>query len=171
MHASQHKNYSNVIQKHALQDQQCLVFQSLDNKPITILIDTGSYIGLLDEQLYYSLSSVPPLQSILFSVAGADDKHLIALGKTSFPLLLTTAHFKYNLLSLGIFFSLWYWELTFYRHIVELSVFQLLNYTSSTPLLNQLNHPYIPITHTIHSHHHAHTQYIPPMHTHFRPTQ
>ena len=45
----QHNNYQNVIQNHALQDQQCLVSGSLDDKLITILIDTGSSIGLLDE--------------------------------------------------------------------------------------------------------------------------
>ena len=65
---SQHKNYNNVIQNHALQDQQCLVSGNLDNKPITILIDTGSSISLLDEQFYYSLSSVSSLQPIPFSV-------------------------------------------------------------------------------------------------------
>ena len=70
----QRNNYCNVIQHHALQDQECLVSGSLDNKPITILIDTGSSISLLDKQLYYSLSSVPPLQPLPFSVSGADDK-------------------------------------------------------------------------------------------------
>ena len=78
----QNNSYSNVIQNHALQDQQCLVSGTLDSKPITILIDIGSSIILLDEQLYYSLSSVPPLQSLPFSVSGADDKPLNLLGKT-----------------------------------------------------------------------------------------
>ena len=55
-------NYSNVIQNHPLHDWECLVCGSLDDKPITILIDTGSSISLLDEQLYRSLSFVPPLQ-------------------------------------------------------------------------------------------------------------
>ena len=36
----------------------------------------------MDEQSYYSLSSITPLQLLLFSVSGADDKPLIALGKT-----------------------------------------------------------------------------------------
>ena len=36
----------------------------------------------MDEPLYYSLSSVPPLQPLPFSVSGAGDKPLIALGKT-----------------------------------------------------------------------------------------
>ena len=70
-------------------------------------------------------------------------------------------------MSLGIFFSLWYWELIFYRHMVELSVFQLINYTSPTPLLNQPNHPYTPTTHTTH----AHTQHIPHIHTSAPPNQ
>ena len=60
----QNNNYSNAIQHHALQDQQCLVSESLDNKPISVLIDTGYSISLLVEQLYYSLSSVPPLQPV-----------------------------------------------------------------------------------------------------------
>ena len=76
----QHNNYNNVIQNHALLDCQCLVSGSLDNIPITILIDTGSSISLLDEHLYYLLSSIPPLQPIQFSVSGADDRSLIALG-------------------------------------------------------------------------------------------
>ena len=71
-----------MIQNNALQDQQCLVSGTLDSKPITILIDIGSSIILLGEQLYCSLSSVPPLQPLPFSVSGADDKPLILLGKT-----------------------------------------------------------------------------------------
>ena len=62
---------------------QCLVSGTLDHKPITFLIDKGSSISLFDEQLYWSLSFVPPLQSIQFSVSGADDRHLILLGITS----------------------------------------------------------------------------------------
>ena len=49
----QQKTYSNVIQNHALQDRQCLASGSLDNKLITNLIDTGSFISLLEKQLYY----------------------------------------------------------------------------------------------------------------------
>ena len=78
----QNSNYSNVIQNHALKDHQCLVSGTLDHKPIMILIDTGSSISLLDEKLYCSLSSVPPLQPIQFSVLRADDRPLIALGIT-----------------------------------------------------------------------------------------
>ena len=70
----QQNKCSNVIQHHVLQEQQCLLSGSLDNKPITILIYKGSSISPLDEQLYYSLSSVPPLQPLPFSVSGADDK-------------------------------------------------------------------------------------------------
>ena len=71
-----------MIQNHALQDWQCLVSGNLDNKPIFSLIDTGSSISLLDGQLYYSLSLVPLLQPIPFSVSGADGKPQIALRKT-----------------------------------------------------------------------------------------
>ena len=74
--SGQKNNYSNVIQSHALKDHQCLASGTLDHKPITILIDTGSSISLLDEQLYCSLSIVPPLQPIQFSVSGADDRPL-----------------------------------------------------------------------------------------------
>ena len=77
----QNNNYSNVIQDHALQDRECLVSGTLDHKPMTVLIDTGSSISLLDEQLYCLLPFVPPLQPIQFSVA--DDRPLIALGITS----------------------------------------------------------------------------------------
>ena len=77
----QNNNYSNVIQDHALQDRECLVSGTLDHKPMTVLIDTGSSISLLDEQLYCLLPFDPPLQPIQFS--GADDRPLIALGITS----------------------------------------------------------------------------------------
>ena len=62
------QDYSNVIQNHALPEQQCLVPDKLDNKTISILIDTYSSICLLDEQLYYSLPSVPQLQPIQFPI-------------------------------------------------------------------------------------------------------
>ena len=86
-----------MIQNHALQDQQCLVSGSLDNKPITILTDTSSSISLLDEQLYYSLSSVPPLQPLSFSVSGADDKPLIMLGKTFISIAIDKDTFQVQL--------------------------------------------------------------------------
>ena len=79
----QNNNYSDVIQNHALKDCQCLVSGTLDHKPITILIDTGFSISLLDEQLYCSLSFVPPLQPIQFLVSGADNRPLIAQGITA----------------------------------------------------------------------------------------
>ena len=66
----QNNNYSNMIQNDALQDRQCLVSGTVDSKPITILIDNGSSISVLDEQLYYSLSSVPPLKPLPFPVSG-----------------------------------------------------------------------------------------------------
>ena len=46
--SGQQNNYSNVIQIHALQDQQCLISARLDNKPIMILIDKGCPMSLLD---------------------------------------------------------------------------------------------------------------------------
>ena len=90
----QNNNYGNVIQNHALKDRQCLVSGTLDHKPITILTDTGSSINLLDEQLYCSLSFVPPLQPIKFSVSGADDRPLIALGITSLPITIDDNTFQ-----------------------------------------------------------------------------
>ena len=89
----QQNNYSNVIQNHALQDRQCLVSGSLDNKSIFILIDTGSSISLMDEQLYFSLYLVPPLQPIPISVSGTDNKPLIALGKTVISIAIDDAIF------------------------------------------------------------------------------
>ena len=86
-----------MIHNHALQDQQCLASGSLDNKPITILIDTSSSISLLDEQLYYSFSSVPPLQPLSFSVSGADDKPLIVLGKTFISITIDKDTFQVQL--------------------------------------------------------------------------
>ena len=93
----QHNNYSNVIQNYALQDRQCLVSGSLDDKPITILIDTCSSVSPLDEQLYYSLSFVPPLQPIQFSVSGADDKPLIALGTATLSIAIDDNTFRVQL--------------------------------------------------------------------------
>ena len=63
-------NYSNIIQNHALKDRQCHVSGTLDHKRITILINTGSSICLLDEQLYCSLSFVPTIQPIQFQIQG-----------------------------------------------------------------------------------------------------
>ena len=89
----QQHNYSNVIQNYALQEGQCLVSGSLDNKPITILIDKGFSISLMDEQLYYSLSLVPPPQPTPLSVSRADEKPLIALGKTAVSIAINDTTF------------------------------------------------------------------------------
>ena len=78
-------------------DCQCLVSGSLDNIPNTILRDTGSSINLLDKHLYYSLSSIPPLQPIQFSVSGADDRHLIALGTATFSIAINNNIFQLQL--------------------------------------------------------------------------
>ena len=157
----QNNNYSNVIQNHALKDRQCLVSDTLDHKPITILINTGSSITLLDEQLYCSLSIVPPLQPIQFSVSGADDRPLIALGITSLSTATDDNIFQVNVLLREISFSLWYWESTSCKHMVELSVFQLTSYTSLPLLPHPLTSLSIPIAYTIHTHH----PYMPPHHT------
>ena len=86
-----------MIQNHALLDRQCLVSGSLDNIPITILTDTGSSISLLDEHLYYSLSSIPPLQPIQFSVSGTDDRPLIALGTATLSIAINNNIFRVQL--------------------------------------------------------------------------
>ena len=93
----QNNNYSNVIQNHALQDRQGLVSGTLDSKPISILIDTGSSISLLDEQLDCLLSFVPLLQPKQFSVSGADDRPLIALGITLLPIAIDDNTFQVQL--------------------------------------------------------------------------
>ena len=69
------------------------------------MIDTGSSISLLDEQLYCSLSFVPPLQPIQFSVSGADDRPLIALGITSLSIAINDNTFQVQLvLTINILF-------------------------------------------------------------------
>ena len=102
----QNNNYSNVIQNHALKDRQCLVSGTLYHKPIAILIDKGSSISLLDEQLHCPLSLVPPLQPIQFSVSGADDRCLIALGITSLPIAIDDNTFQVQFVVTRKFFSL-----------------------------------------------------------------
>ena len=147
----QNNNYSNVIQNHALKDCQCLVSCTLDHKTITILIDTGSSISLLDEQLYCLLPFVPQLQPIQFSVSGADDRPLIALGITSLSTATDDNIFQVNVLLREISFSLWYWESTSCKHMVELSVFQLTSYTSLPPLPHPPTSLSMPIASTIHT--------------------
>ena len=61
------------------------------------MIDTGSFISLLDEQLYCSLSFVLLLQPIQFSVSGADDRPLIALGITSLSIAIDDDTFQVQL--------------------------------------------------------------------------
>ena len=158
----QHKNYSNVIQNHALQYRQCLVSDNLDNKSITILIDTGSSISPLDEQLYLSLSLVPPLEPISFSVSGVDDKPLLALGKTFISIAIDDTFQVQLVVTRSVLFPVVLG--TDFLHMVVLWVFQLTNYTSPTPLVNRLTH------HT----HHTHRQCTHPTYTthiHAHPTQ
>ena len=95
----EHKNYSNVIQNHALKDRQCPVSSNVDNKPITILIDTGTSISLHQHHHYnpYSLSSTPPLQPMPFSVSGEDGKPLIVLDKTFLSIAIDDNTFRVQL--------------------------------------------------------------------------
>ena len=93
----QHKDYNNVIKNHALQDRQCLLSGYLDKNSITILIDAGSSISLLNKQLYYWLSLVLPLQPIPYSVSGANNKPLISLGKTFISIAIDDDTFQMQL--------------------------------------------------------------------------
>ena len=156
----QNNNYSNVIQNHALKDCQCLVSCTLDHKTITILIDTGSSISLLDEQLYCLLPFVPPLQPIQFSVA--DDRPLIALGITSLSIATDDNTFQAQLVVtrnilfpeiLGIDF------LQIHGGIISFPTNQLyLTTSSSTPAdqpinPNRIYNTYTPPIHAPTSHH------------------
>ena len=156
----QNNNYSNVIQNHALKDCQCLVSCTLDHKTITILIDTGSSISLLDEQLYCLLPFVPPLQPIQFS--GADDRPLIALGITSLSIATDDNTFQAQLVVtrnilfpeiLGIDF------LQIHGGIISFPTNQLyLTTSSSTPAdqpinPNRIYNTYTPPIHASTSHH------------------
>ena len=76
---------------------QWLVSGTLDHKPITMSIDTGSSISLLDEQLYCLLSFVQLLQPIQFSVSGADDRPVIALGINSLSIAIDDNTFQVQL--------------------------------------------------------------------------
>ena len=60
-------------------------------------IDTGSSISLLDEQLYCLLSFVQLLQPIQFSVSGADDRPVIALGINSLSIAIDDNTFQVQL--------------------------------------------------------------------------
>ena len=148
-----------MIQNHALQDRQRLVLDNLDKKPIIILIDTGSSIGLLDEQLYYSLSSVPPLQPIPFSVSEEDDRPLIALGKTFISIATNDDTFRVQLIVtrnipftvvLGIGF------LKTHGGVISFSTNQLY-LTNPSPKPNEspisTNNPYTPPMHTPNTYH------------------
>ena len=149
----QNNTYSNVIQNHALKDRQCLVSGTLDQKPTTMLIDTGSSISLLDEELYCLLSFSPPLQPIQFSVSGADDMPLMALAITSLSIAIDDNTFQGQLVvTRNIHFPV-VLGIDFLQHTVELSVFQLTSYTSLAPLPNPPTSISTPIPSTIHTHH------------------
>ena len=149
----QNNTYSNVIQNHALKDRQCLVSGTLDQKPTTMLIDTGSSISLLDEELYCLLSFSPPLQPIQFSVSGADDMPLMALAITSLSIAIDDNTFQGQLVvTRNIHFPV-VLGIDFLQHTVELSVFQLTSYTSLAPFPNSPTSISTPVPSTIHTHH------------------
>lgn len=77
-------------------------------------------MNLLDEQLYFSFSSIPPIQSIQFSVSGVDDKPLILLGKTFISIAIDNDAFVVQFITLEASFFLQYWASTFYRSKVVL---------------------------------------------------
>ena len=148
-----------MIQNHALQDRQRLVLDNLDKKPIIILIDTGSSIGLLDEQLYYSLSSVPPLQPIPFSVSEEDDRPLIALGKTFISIAINDDTFRVQLIvTRNILFTvvLGIGFLKTHGGVISFSTNQLY-LTNPSPKPNEspisTNNPYTPPMHTPNTYH------------------
>ena len=161
----QNNNYSNIIKNHALKDRQCLVSGTLDHKPITILIDTGSSINLFDEQLYCLLSFVPPLRPIQFSVSGPDDRSLIALGITSQSIAIDDNTFQIQLavtrnilfpVVLGVDF------LQTHGGIISFPTKQLYLTTSSpTPT----DHPIITSTMITSPYNHIYNAYTPPIHT------
>ena len=134
---------------------QCLVSGTLDHKPITILINTGSSISVLDEQLYCSLFFVPLLQPIQFSVsgAGADDRPLIALGITSLSIAIDDNTFQVQLvLTRNILFPVVLGINFLQTHggIISFPTNQLY-LTNSSP--NPPTSLSIPIAFTIHTHH------------------
>ena len=114
-----------------------------------ILIDKGCPISLLDQQLYYSLSLVTGTHTVF----NFNFNLLLHWVKHSYPLLSATTYFECNLFWREISFSLWYLESIFYRHLVELSVFQLTSYNSLTSLLNPPSYLSTLITSTTHTHH------------------
>ena len=67
-------------------------------------MDTSSSISLLNQQLYCSLSFVPPLQPIQFSVSGADDRPLIRLGITPLSIAIDDKKFQVQLVTRNILF-------------------------------------------------------------------
>ena len=162
----QQHNYSNVIQNHALQDWQCLESGSLDNKLITILIDTGSSISLMDKQVYYSFSLVPPLQPTPSSVSSIDDKPLVALGKTAISIAINEAMFQVQLVvTRNVLFSevLRIDFLRIHGWVISFPTNQLyLTNPSPKPVDSSVNtnhlhnththHPCTHLTHTSHTH-------------------
>ena len=160
-----------MIQNYALQERQCLVSSSLDNKPITILIDTGFSTSLMDEQLYYSLSLVPPPQPTPLSVSRADEKPLIALGKTAVSIAINDTTFWVQLVvTRNILFPV-VLRIDFLRThgaVISFPINQLyLTNPSPKATESSINTNHMHNTHTTN----AHTQHIPPTLTHLCPPQ
>ena len=153
----QQHNYSNVIQNHALQDWRCLESGSLDNKLITILIDTGSSISLMDKQVYYSFSLVPPLQPTPSSVSSIDDKPLVALGKTAISIAINEAMLQVQLVvTRNVLFSV----------VLRIDFLRIHGGVISFPT-NQLyltNPSPKPVDSSVNTNH-QHNTHTPPMHT------
>ena len=70
-------------------------------------------------------------------------------------------YFRCKLLLREISFSLWHWESTSRKHVVELSVFQRTSYTPLPPLPHPPTSLSIPIASTICTHHPYTPQTIP----------
>ena len=95
----QNNNHSNAIQNHALKDRQCLVSGTLDTQTYH---DFDRY-RFLYKPLGWTTTTytVPPLQPIQFSVSGADDRPVIALGITSLFIAIGDNTFQVQLVVTG----------------------------------------------------------------------
>ena len=137
------------------------------------MIDTGSSINLLDEQLYCLLSFVLLLQPIQFSVLGADDRLLIALGITSLSIAINNDTFQMQLvITRNVLFSvvLGIEFLQTHGGIISFPPNQLYITTSSPKLVDQplntngIYNTYTPPIHASTSYHsHPHIT-VPPNH-------
>ena len=122
-------------------------------------MDTSSSISLLNQQLYCSLSFVPPLQPIQFSVSGADDRPLIRLGITPLSIAIDDKKFQVQLVTRNILFPV----------VLGIDFLQthggIMSFPTNQLYLTSLPNPptslSMPIASTIHTHH----PYTPLSHT------